>query len=502
MSARANGDGDKRLRLLLINPRNAHVKLHDKANRWNKYRVWKPLGLLVLAGLTPRDWDITVIDENIDTPDYLALPRPDLVGLTAFTSQAPRAYDLAAGFRQRGIPVVMGGIHATFCEEEARSRVDAVVIGEAESVWAEVLEDAALGKLTPTYRAALADMAESFPARHDLLPDAYYFGSIQTTRGCPLDCSFCSVSAFNGRTYRRRPIREVISEFEMIQERFVLVVDDNLIGTRRDHIARAKSLFRAMIDADLDKRWFCQATINMADDEELLTLARRAGCIGVFIGFESITAEGLVEVRKKYNLKKGRDFRESVRRIQRHHITVAGSFILGLDVDRKGVGHRIAETAGRYGLDFLNVLYLTPLPGTRLWQAMEEGEKLAATDFPEDWQFYTLNHPVIRHGHLTPEEIRGEMRSCMEEFYSLRRVVSRVLRNVWRRCEPKLTLAGNASFRINGKASSVLDIEIERGLAAARKNARLLDNLPAVRSRPLSNRHAHASLDESPARST
>jgi radical SAM superfamily enzyme YgiQ (UPF0313 family) len=325
------------LRLLLINPRNAHVKLHDKANRWNKYRVWKPLGLLVLAGLTPEDWDITVVDENVDTPDYSTLPRPDLVGLTAFTSQAPRAYDVAAEFRERGIPVVMGGIHATFRAEEARSRVDAVVTGEAEGVWTQVLEDAAAGKLNPIYEGTLADMGESPPARHALLPDGYYFGSIQTTRGCPLDCSFCSVSAFNGRTYRRRPISEVVAEFEMIPERFVLVVDDNLIGTRRDHIARAKDLFRAMIDADLDKRWFCQATINMADDEELLSLARRAGCIGVFVGFESITAEGLIEVHKKYNLQKGRDFRASVRRIQRHHITVAGSFILGLDVDREGV---------------------------------------------------------------------------------------------------------------------------------------------------------------------
>ena len=321
MIARGNENGGKRLRLLLINPRNAHVKLHDQANRWNKYRVWKPLGLLVLAGLTPEEWDITVVDENVETPDYSTLPRPDLVGLTAFTSQAPRAYAVAAGFRQRGIPVVMGGIHATFRAEEARSRVDAVVTGEAEGVWTRVLEDAAAGKLSPIYEGTLADMGESPPARHDLLPDGYYFGSIQTTRGCPLDCSFCSVSAFNGRTYRRRPIPEVIAEFELIPERFVLVVDDNLIGTRRDHIARAKDLFRAMIEADLDKRWFCQATINMADDEELLTLARKAGCIGVFVGFESITAEGLIEVHKKYNLQKGRDFRASVRRIQKHHIT-------------------------------------------------------------------------------------------------------------------------------------------------------------------------------------
>jgi radical SAM superfamily enzyme YgiQ (UPF0313 family) len=447
-------------RLLLINPRNPLVKLHDKGSRWNRYRVWKPLGLLVIAGLTPRDWDITIIDENVDTPDYSDLPRPDLVGLTAFTSQAPRAYAVAAEFRARGIPVVMGGIHATFCQTEAAAWVDAVVSGEAESVWADVLRDAMAGSLKPLYRGTLESMERTPMARHDLLPSRYYFGSIQTTRGCPLDCSFCSVSAFNGRRYRRRPIADVVEEFRSIQERFVLVVDDNLIGTRRDHIGRAKDLFRAMIDAKLNKRWFCQATINMADDEELLTLARRAGCIGVFIGFESISADGLIEVHKKYNLQKGRDFRESVRRIQRHHITVAGSFILGLEVDRKGVGRSIAETARRYGLDFLNVLYLTPLPGTRLWQTMEEDESLVATDFPADWQFYTLNHPVTRHEHLSLDDLRAEMRSCTEDFYSLRKVFLRVLRNAWRRCEPKLTLAGNFSFRVNGRASRESDIEL------------------------------------------
>jgi radical SAM superfamily enzyme YgiQ (UPF0313 family) len=502
VNAQVHGNRERPLLLLLINPRNARVKLHDKTSRWNKYRVWKPLGLLVLAGLTPESWDITVVDENVDTPDYSTLPRPDLVGVTAFTSQAPRAYEVAARFRKRGIPVVMGGIHATFRAEEARGRVDAVVTGEAESVWGQVLEDAAAGKLEPVYHGELTDMVDSCPARHDLLREGYYFGSIQTTRGCPLDCSFCSVSAFNGRTYRRRPIADVVAEFATIPERFVLVVDDNLIGTRRDHVARAKDLFRAMIDADLGKRWFCQATINMADDEELLSLAREAGCIGVFVGFESITAEGLNEVHKKYNLQKGRDFRESVRRIQRHHITVAGSFILGLDVDREGVGHRIAETARGYGLDFLNVLYLTPLPGTRLGNAMEDAGGPTATDFPDDWQSYTLNHPVIRHGHLSPEQIRDEMRTCTEEFYSWWGVASRVLRNVWLRCEPKLTLAGNLSFRVNGRASREPGAGLEPILADAGEHAEAGGGSLAVRTRPSSAGHASSLLDQSSARSS
>jgi len=441
------------MRLLLINPRNPLISITNKTNRWNKYRVWKPLGLLVVAGCTPPEWDITVVDENVVTPDYLELPRPNLVGVTAFTSQAPRAYELAAMFRGWGIPVVMGGIHATMCHEEAAKRADGVVLGEAESVWAQVLKDAAGGSLRPLYPGDQEEMEETPPARHDLLPTGYHIGSIQTTRGCPLNCSFCSVSALNGRKYRRRSIKDVVSEFKLIGENHVLIVDDNLVGTRRDHIARAKELFWAMIEANLKKRWICQATINMADDEELLRLARRAGCIGVLVGFESPTDEGLVEVHKKYNTQKNRDLGASVRRIQRYGISVVGSFIMGLDVDRPGIGLQIADTADRYGVDLLNVMMLTPLPGTDLWKKMAEEGRIAADRFPEDWKYYTLTLPVGRYRHLSRDQIINEMDECVREFYSLRGVFRRVRRTLWRRRQPFLTLAGNLSFRKNGPLS-------------------------------------------------
>jgi radical SAM superfamily enzyme YgiQ (UPF0313 family) len=450
------------MRLLLINPRNPLVNLANKKNRWNKYRVWKPLGLLVVAGCTPPEWDITLFDENLDTPDYSQMPRPDLVGVTAFTSQAPRAYEVAAMFRNWGVPVVMGGIHATMCHEEAARRVDAVVLGEAEGVWARVLEDAARGDLRPVYSGDQEEMEKTPPARHDLLPTGYHFGSIQTTRGCPLNCSFCSVSAFSGRKYRRRSIEDVVSEFKLIGENHVLVVDDNLIGTRRDHIARAKDLFRAMIEANLDKKWICQATINMADDEELLRLARRAGCVGVFVGFESPAEEGLVEVHKKYNIQKKRDFKNSVRRIQRHGISVAGSFIMGLDVDRPGIGSQIADTANRYGVDLLNVLFLTPLPGTDLWKKMEKEGRITADRFPEDWKYYTLALPVGRYQHLSRDQIIDEMNDCVREFYSLRGILRRVARTLWTGRKPFLILAGNLSYRHNGPLSRNVCHEFRR----------------------------------------
>jgi len=438
------------MRLYLINPSNPLVSIVNvNESRWNRYRVWKPLSLMVLAGLTPPGWKVTIVDENLGAPDYPSLPRPDLVGITAFTSQANRAYEVAAYYRGLGVPVVMGGIHATMCLDEVSERVDSVVTGEAESVWAELLEDARHGRLKPRYEGGRADINDLAPARHDLLPARYAFGAIQTTRGCPLNCSFCSVTTFNGAQYRQRPIPEVVREFRSIREKRVLVVDDNLIGTRSEHIARAKDLFRALVQADLRKEWVAQATINFADDEELLALAAQAGCRGVFIGFESPTPEGLREIGKKINLVKGRDFRASVRRIQRHNILVVGSFIIGLDVDEPGIGQQIAALASHYGLDNLNTLFLTPLPGTRLWDQMKSDDRIALDTFPEDWRYYTLTFPVAQYKRLSLDEIIEEMASCNRSFYSLPRIVRRVWSNFWQRRQPLISLVGNLSYRSN-----------------------------------------------------
>ncbi len=438
------------MRLYLINPSNPLVSIVKvKGSRWNRYRVWKPLSLMVLAGLTPPEWEIAIVDENLGVPDYQAMPRPDLVGITAFTSQSNRAYEVASHFRNLGVPVVMGGIHATMCLDEVTERVDSVVTGEAEGIWPHVLEDARHHSLKRRYDGGLAEMNDVPLARHDLLAAGYAFGAIQTTRGCPLNCSFCSVTAFNGAKYRQRPIADVVREFQSIREKHVLVVDDNLIGTRPEHIARAKDMFRAMAQAKLRKKWIAQATINFADDEELLALAAKAGCSGVFIGFESLTPEGLLEVGKKFNLLKGRDFRASVRRIQRHNILVGGSFIIGLDIDEPGIGKRIAEVASQYGVDSLNVLFLTPLPGTRLWDQMTSQGHIALDTFPEDWKYYTLTFPVAQYKHLSLDGILQEMISCDRDFYSMSRILRRVWSNLWQYRKPLIALVGNLSYRSN-----------------------------------------------------
>ena len=438
------------MRLYLINPSNSLVSIVKiRESRWNRYRVWKPLSLMVLAGMTSPEWEITIVDENLGAPHYPAMPRPDLVGITAFTSQAGRAYEIAAYFRNLGVPVILGGIHATMCLDEATEHVDSVVTGEAEGVWPQVLADARARRLKLRYDGGLAEIKDVPFARHDFLPARYAFGAIQTTRGCPLNCTFCSVTAFNGARYRQRTIPDVVREFRAIREKRVLVVDDNLIGTRTEHIARAKDLFRAMAKADLRKEWVGQATINFADDEELLTLAAKAGCRGVFIGFESPSPEGLQEIGKKFNLTKTRDIRASIRRIQRHNIMIVGSFIIGLDVDQQGIGKRIARVASQCGIDILNVLFLTPLPGTRLWDQMEADGRIALSAFPEDWKYYTLTYPAARYTNLSLDTVIQEMISCNRTFYSMPRILRRLCSNVLQSHALLISLVGNLSYRSN-----------------------------------------------------
>ncbi len=438
------------MRLYLINPSNPLVSiLNVEHSRWNRYRVWKPLGLMVIAGLTPHDWEVTIIDENLGVPDYYKLPRPDLVGITAFTSQAERAYALATRFRDDGVPVVIGGIHATMCFEEAAVYVDAVVTGEAEKVWEQVLKDARSSQLKPLYEGGFAEMSELSPARHDLLPNKYAFGSVQTTRGCPLHCSFCSVTAFNGSRFRQRPIEHVIQELMAVSEDLVLIVDDNLIGTRREHQERAKDLFRAMIQADLDKNWVAQTTINVANDDELLTLAAAAGCKGLFVGFESPQPDTSKEIRAKNDLFRSRDLSLAVRRIQSHGILVAGSFIIGLEGDTLGVGTLIADTAERYGVDFVNVLFLTPLPGTKLWEEMKVEERVMVSQFPGDWSYFTLTYPVARFAGLTSRQAVTEMISCSKRFYSTPRMLRRLWRNIRLGQSVPIGLAGGLSYKGN-----------------------------------------------------
>lgn len=443
------------MRVLLINPDNPVVSLTKTTvlNKLNKFRVWKPLGLLTIAAVTPDNWEIEVVDENLGPVDYDSMAKPDLVGITAFTSQATRAYQVAARFRRQGVPVVMGGIHASMCPDEALEHADAIVTGEGEAAWPQLLADLERGEMKRVYAGGLVPEHTIPIARHDLTAGRYCMGSIQTVRGCPLRCTFCSVTAFNGGKFRHRPIETVIEELRQIPEKLVLFVDDNLIGTRSDHIAYSKALFRRMIEEKFDKTWVCQATINFADDDELLSLARQAGCASVFIGFEAVTEEGLVAVHKKFNIQNGRNFRASVRNIQKHGIVVVGSFIMGIDTDKPGIGALIERSATEYGVDLANVLMLTPLPGTELWKEMEAQGRIAANDFPTDWQYYTLCHPVAKYKHFSWAELGEEMNLFNNAFYSYPRIFGRLLQlirvNWYSPVRLLVGIVGNFTYRNN-----------------------------------------------------
>jgi radical SAM superfamily enzyme YgiQ (UPF0313 family) len=358
-------------------------------------------------------------------------------------------------------------------------RVDSVVSKEAETIWPQVLKDAQAGTLKSHYDGGHIPVEDFVPARQDLLPEGYAFGTIQTTRGCPLNCTFCSVTTFNGAKYRQRPVEDVVREFATIPEKRVLVVDDNLVGTRPEHIARAKDLFRSLIAAKLNKQWIAQATINLSDDDELMSLAWKAGCRGVFIGFESPTADGLRELGKKFNLQAGRDFRASVRRIQRHNILVMGSFIIGLDVDEKGIGERIAATAKQYGVDSLNALFLTPLPGTRLWDQMNSEDRITLHAFPEDWRYYTLTFPVARYRRLSTDAVIEEMIACNRRFYAMWGVMRRVWSCFWRRRNPLINLVTNISTRNNSRVECVAYADFQKRFPASPPDVR---HLPVART--------------------
>jgi len=351
------------------------------------------------------------------------------------------------------------------CLDEALQHVDAVVTGEAELQWPKLLGDVRTGRLQRVYEGGLIPAEEVPAARHDLLAGRYLFGSIQTTRGCPLSCSFCSVTAFNGGKFRHRPVENVIDELRQIQEKIILFVDDNLIGTRKDHIAHTKELFRAMIREGLTTPWICQATINFSDDDELLDLAQRAGCTGVFIGFESPTVEGLVAVHKTFNIRQEQDFHAAVRRIQRHGILVAGSFIMGIDTDQRGISDLTARACDEYGIDMANLLILTPLPGTVLHAEMELQGRILARDYPEDWKYFTLTHPVAAYKHFTWEELTAETNRFHDLFYSypkiLRRVLRAALRN-WRNPRKAIvSLVANLTYRNNQRSDR--QVYSERG---------------------------------------
>jgi radical SAM superfamily enzyme YgiQ (UPF0313 family) len=384
------------MKLVLINPRN-------RVSLYGDY-LWEPLALAYVAAATPKSWEVELIDEQCEGPREYGDVQADLVGLTAFTTQAPRAYRIAGQFRSRGIPVVMGGIHASLVQDEAARYADSLFIGECEAKWPEVIADLERGALAPIYQGGTNGESLVRPGRTIFDKYHYEYASAQTSRGCPMDCSFCSVTAFNGRLFRMREIADVVDEVAGIEARDIIFVDDDLNGFSRKAKQRCMDLFRAMADARLDKRWVTQVTINFGDDDELPALARAAGCAGVFIGLESTDTQSLALIRKDAtSQRRGLDYyRENVARIRRHGIGVVGSFILGIDTQNMDtIASEILRFADETALDALNPTILTPLPGTRDYARYDAEGRILFKNYPDDWEKYTLAFPVTSMPHVS-----------------------------------------------------------------------------------------------------
>jgi radical SAM superfamily enzyme YgiQ (UPF0313 family) len=402
----------RRRRLILVNPVNP-----DRSGlSINQSSRFPPIGLGIIAALTPRDWDIKLIDENWEP---FAYQEADLVGLTAFTASANRAYEIAAIYRRKNIPVIMGGIHASTCYAEAIKHVDAVVLGEAEKVWPKVLADFESGHLKSRYEGGWSDLSNATWSRRDLFHPSYMFSSIQTSRGCPLDCEFCSVTTFNGRRYRRRPPEEVLDEVAAIPQKLLFFVDDNIIGYDQNSRDQTLAIFKGMVKRKLNKWWMCQASLNFADDEEVIAWAGRAGCKMVVLGLEAEEVSALNEVHKRLNIQRGVQFyKQAFRRIQRAGIAVVGAFIFGLDSDTPDTLRRRANYVIRCGVDVMQTTYLTPMPGTRLFDRLYQEGRLLFTYFPKDWEHYDMTEPTYRPKKIAANELARIMKALNQRMYS------------------------------------------------------------------------------------
>ena len=373
------------------------------------------LTLTTLAALTPPGIEVKVTDENVEPIDFEE--EVDLVGVTGMVMHAKRAYEIAHRFRQRGVPVVMGGPHASSCSREAKEHVDSVVIGEAEPLWSQVIEDAQKGDLKPFYQANGYCSMKGLPfPRLDLLRrDAYMtVNCVQTTRGCPYQCDFCHVTHFFGKTYRCRPVDEVIAEVERLDGEFIVFIDDNIAGNRQ----HAKELFTRL--KPFKKKWAGQASLTLTRDPELLRLAAESGCVSLFVGVESLSPENLREVNKSFN--QAHQFEEALRALHDHDIMILAGLIFGLDHDDEGAFERTLRFCERNRIELPSFFVLTPLPGTPLFQRIESEGRL----LHKDWSKYNGATVVFKPKLMTEETLQRGFNWLCKEGYSWGSIAKRV----------------------------------------------------------------------------
>jgi radical SAM superfamily enzyme YgiQ (UPF0313 family) len=380
-----------------------------------------PLNLAMLAALTPPEIEISIVDEAIEQTNFDE--QVDLVGVSCTSAVVPRAYEIAAEYRKRGIKVALGGTHPTLIPHEAIKHADSVCIGEAEGSWGEMLADFRSGKLKRFYHNDGYCSLEGLPIpRRDLFEAEHYLpiDGIQTSRGCPFACDFCAVTAIFGHRYRFRPIRDVLAEIDTLKRKYVFFYDDNIVGNP----GYSKELFRALIP--YNKRWIGQAPTTVIKDPELLKLMAKSGCKGLFVGFESLSEENLRQSLKKHNDPK--QYKEVVRKLHDQGIVISGAFVFGLDNDDRTVFERTLEFAMDVELDIAQFNWLTPYPGTPIYDRLKAENRLIETEWwltgsglGTETGEAVVYHPKM----MSADELKEGSRWVRRNFYSTSSILRR-----------------------------------------------------------------------------
>jgi len=355
------------------------------------------------------------VDEAVEPIDFAA--KADLVAITFHTPSAPHAYEIAARFRQRGTPVVLGGPHVTLIPDEAQANADVIFIGEAESHWPRFLEEFQTGHYSKRYCCIEPPALDTAPmSRYDLFHrDDHTAGVLFATRGCPHGCDFCTISVMYQRQVRTRPVEAVAREYASFDGRIIILWDDNIAA----NTGYAKALFRSL--APYRKWWSAQATIHAARDDEFLELAARSGCKQLFIGLESLSQASVIEVSKAFN--RVNEYAQAIRRIHSHGIAVQAGIVFGFDHDDEAIFEKTLEFLEACGVQNATFNILTPFPGTRLYKRLDaEGRILT-----RDWSKYNGRTDVVfQPRHMSPDALLAGYRYANARFYSWRSIIRRL----------------------------------------------------------------------------
>jgi radical SAM superfamily enzyme YgiQ (UPF0313 family) len=402
------------MKLLLIDPVTTARSLPVEERKRLRQGIGYPgIGLATVAALTPPDIDIRVIDESVEAIDFNG--APDLVGIAVQAPTAPYAYSLAARFRSKGIPVVLGGIHVSLNPEEAASHADAVVTGEAELTWPELVRDFRKGQLKKMYRAgSLADLDASPVPRRDLLNHQNYRipDVVQASKGCPYGCEFCSLHSFVGHSPRFRGVEAVVEEIRGMPGNNILFADDNIYCSK----TYSRRLFRAL--APLGKNWVAESTWHIAFDEETLTIAKQSGCVGLFIGFDSIANAGkLKKVPGTADIEE--TYIRAIQNIQKKGMAVIAAFVFGLDDDRQSVFERSLRVALKGGANLVNFSVLAPYPGTPVFERLKSEGRITEWN----WSKYISPNVCFEPKHMSAAQLKAGTMWAQKEFYSLSNIV-------------------------------------------------------------------------------